>query len=308
MKSFKTAIVLAVAILAGGSAYAQSRGTGRIAGKVVDEAGKPVADVVVKAQKVGETEVFNGKSNNKGEWTIARVNSGDWRLEFSKDGLETQQVTQAVDENDRSATMTVTMKKPAPAVDPTIAINEELKRAAGLIQGGDTAAGRKIYEDLAAKYPTVYQFPFFIATTYAADKDFQKALEYVKQAGEKDPNSVDVKLLHAEILMELGQKAEAKAMLDAVDLTQVKDPLPYINAAIIMINEGKGLEAIEVLNKLEKQFPTHHNIYYYRGRAYLSASKVDEAKVDLEKFVSVAPAESKEVAEAKKILAQMTKK
>jgi hypothetical protein len=51
MRSFRTAIMLAVAVLVASTAFAQSRGAGRIAGKVVDEKGQPVADVTVKAQR-----------------------------------------------------------------------------------------------------------------------------------------------------------------------------------------------------------------------------------------------------------------
>ena len=309
MRSFRTAIMLAVAVLVASTAFAQSRGAGRIAGKVVDEKGQPVADVTVKAQKVGETEVFDAKTNKKGEWTIARIAGGDWRFEFSRDGLATQQLESKVSETDRGASLNVTMKPAgAPEVDPTVAINEEIKRGHVLGQSGDTAGARKIYEGLAEKYPTIYQFPFFIATTYAAEKNYPKALEYAKLAGEKDATSVDVKLLQAEIMMEMGDKEGSKALLDSIDMTKVKDPFPFINAAITNINDGKAAEAIDLLNKLAAQFPNEPQIYYYRGRANLAASKFDEAKADLEKFISVAPADSKEVAEAKKILAQMVKK
>ena len=308
MKSFRIAIALLIATLVATAALAQSRGSGRMAGKIVDEQGQPVADVVVKAQKVGETDIYEGKTNNKGEWAIARVASGEWRLEFSKAGLQGHQMTTEVSEAERGANINITMKKMAAPVDPTVAINQELQRAAGMIQSGDTAGARAIYVSLAEKYPQVYQFPFFIATTYAADKDYAKALEYAKSAEEKDPKSVDVKLLKAELLMELGQKEEARQILDAIDMTQVKDPFPFINSAITMINDGKGLEAVALLDKILAQFPTQHQVYYYRGRAHLSASKFEEAKADLEKFVSLAPADSKEVADAKKILDQMVKK
>jgi uncharacterized protein HemY len=309
MKSLRTAIILAFAVLIATAAFAQSRGSSRIAGKVVDEQDQPVADVIVKAQKVGQTDVMDGKSNKKGEWAIMGIAGGEWRLEFSKEGLVTQEGKVTVPEDGPSPGVTVKMVKPAPpAVDPTIAINEEIKRGHAMGQAGDTAGARKVYEALAEKYPTVYQFPFFIATTYAADKDYPKALEYIKQAGEKDPTSVDVKLLQAEIMMELGQKAEAAALLDSVDLTKVKDPYPYLNAAINMINDGKAAEAVALLTKVATQFPTNPSLYYYRGRANLAASKVDEAKADLEKFISMAPADSKEVAEARKILEQIGKK
>jgi tetratricopeptide (TPR) repeat protein len=88
----------------------------------------------------------------------------------------------------------------------------------------------------------------------------------------------------------------------------VKDAFPFVNYAIGLINEGKGLEAVEVLNKLIPQFPDQHILLYYRARAYLAGQKIDESKADFEKFVSVAPPDSKEVADAKKILEQMVKK
>ena len=311
MKSLRSAVAVAMVVLTAAAASAQSRGSGRLGGKVVDEQGQPVADVVIKAQKVGETEIFEGKTNSKGEWAIARLADGEWKVEFTRDGLETYQMTAKVSEADRGAAVNVTMKKAgaaAPAEDPTVAINAELQRAAGLMQKGDVPGARAIYEALYVKYPQPYQFPFAIATTYMAEKNFEKAAEFAKIAADKDPANTDVKLLHAEILMEGGKKAEAQAILSSVDLTQVKDPVVFINAAIHLINDEKGPEAIALIDKLLVQFPTHHQLHYYRGRANLAAKNLDAARADFEKFVSVAPADSREVADAKDLIAKLTKK
>jgi predicted Zn-dependent protease len=213
-----------------------------------------------------------------------------------------------VNENDRGNMLSVTMKKPAVAVDPNVAINQELQRAQELLKTNDTAGARAIYLALMEKHPQVYQFPYFIATTYAAEKNNAKALEYVNIAAEKAPESVEVKLLKAEIMMDAGDKAGAKALLDGVDMTQVKDPFVFVNSAINMINDGQGVEAVALLDRVIAQFPTNHMLYYYRGRANLASQKLDEAKADLEKFVSMAPADTREVADAKKILEQMVKK
>jgi hypothetical protein len=47
---------------------------------------------------------------------------------------------------------------------------------------------------------------------------------------------------------------------------------------------------------------------YLRGRAYLAATKLPEAKADLEKYVATAPATSAQMADAKKLLDQLNKK
>src|SRR5262249_6322061 len=173
-----------------------------------------------------------------------------------------------------------------------------------LAQSGKFAEARKICEDTVAANPTVTQCYGFIARMFLAENQPAKAVEPAKAAVEKDPANVDNKMLLADILMESGDKAEAKKVLDGIDLSQVKDPTTFLNAAINLINDNKGSEAVDMLTKVLAKFPNENTIYYYRGRAYLSASKFDEAKADLEKFLSLAP-NAKEAADAKKILDQM---
>jgi predicted Zn-dependent protease len=306
MKSVRIGIAIFLMALVASSVFAQSRGNARLNGRVVDEQGQPIADVNVKAQMVGQTDVMSGKSDKKGEWRVNGMADGQWQVELTKEGLDPLRVAVEV-RNERATPLNVTMLKVAAKVDPTVEINAELQRAAELAQGGKVPEARKIYEDLLVKYPSVHQLQGFIARTYAVEGQIPKALEHVKIALEKDPTSVDLKLLHADLLIETGDKASARAILDAIDMTQVKDPFPFMNAAITLINEKKGAEAAASLTKLLVQFPNQAEIYYYRGRAHLSDGKMDEAKADLEKFVSLAPT-AKETADAKKILEQMTKK
>jgi predicted Zn-dependent protease len=306
MKSIRVAVTLVLAALVASSAFAQSRGNARLNGKVVDEQGQPIADVVVKAQLAGQTEILQGKSDKKGEWRVNGMADGQWQVELTKDGLDPMRVPVEV-RNEKATPLNVTMLKPAPKVDPNIEINGQVQKAAQLAQDGKFAEARKIYEDLLVKYPSIYQLEGFIARTYAAESQPAKAMEHLKIAMDKEPNDVDLKLLQADLLIESGDKAAARAILDSVDMTKVKDPYPFMNAAITLINEKKGAEAVATLTKLLAQFPTQNEIYYYRGRAYIVDQKLDEAKADLEKFVSVAPT-SKEAPEAKKLIEQLTKK
>lgn len=303
----RTAIALIAAMLLASSAVAQSHGNARLNGKVVDEQGQPVADVVVKAQMNGQTDILSGKSDKKGEWRLNGLANGEWRVELAKPGLDTAIETVEV-RADSAPALNVTLKKPAPKVDPMVEVNAELQRAATLAQAGKVPEARKIYEDLLVKYPSIYQLEGFIARTYAAEDNMPQALAHLKVNLEKEPANVELKLFQAELLMQSGDKVGAKAILDTVDITQVKDPgqFTYINHAINLINEKKGAEAAELLTKLMAQFPTTNELYYYRGRAYVAAEKLDEARADLEKFVLLAPT-AKEAADAKKILEQIKK-
>jgi predicted Zn-dependent protease len=298
----RTAVALIAAALLASSAMAQPRGNARLSGKVVDEQGQPLENALVTAQMTGQSDTLSGKTDKKGEWSIKGAGNGEWKIEISKEGLGT--ATEMIEvKGDKAPPLNVTLKK---AVDPMVAVNAKLQEAATLAQGGKIPEARKIYEDLLAKYPQIFQLEGFIARTYAAENNIPAALEHLKINLEKEPNNVELKLFQAELLMESGDKAGAKAILDNVDMKEVKDPYTFINQAINLINDKKGPEAVELLTKLMAQFPTTNELYYYRGRAYVASDKLEEAKADLEKFVSLSP-NAKETADAKKILDQIKK-
>jgi predicted Zn-dependent protease len=284
-------------------AFAQIRGEARVSGKVVDDKGQPLADVAVTATKTGEREPLTTKSNKKGEWTLNRMAAGEWALEFTKEGFDPQHGTVKVDEQSNIQKVDVTL---APkAADPNVELQAELKRAEPMMKASQFVEARKVYEDLLAKYPSVVQLNRFIAATYAGEKNYAKATEHLRLILEKEPENLETKLLLADLLIEGGNSEEGLGMLRSADLTQVKDPYPFINGAITLIRDNKPDEAITILTSLLAQFPNQADIYYYRGRAYIAAKKLPEGKADLEKFVATAPPDARELGDAKKILEQL---
>jgi predicted Zn-dependent protease len=257
----------------------------------------------------GQTEVLEGKTDKKGEWRINGAANGEWKVELSKSGLETTVEVVEVKDNTAPPLNVTLTKKGAAKPDPMAEVNGQVQKAAELAQAGKLPEARKIYEDLLAKYPKIYQLEGFIARTYAAENNIPAAMEHLKVnlEQEKDPAQLnELKLFQAELLMESGDKAGANAILNGIDMKDVKDPYTFVNQAINLINDKKGPEAVELLTKLIAQFPNSNELYYYRGRAYIASEKLDEARADLEKFVSLAP-NAKEAADAKKILEQIKK-
>lgn len=300
-KSVSLFVALAVLLPAG--ALAQVRGEARMSGKVVDTSGQPLADVAVTATKAGESEPVTTTSNKKGEWSLNRLAAGDWVVEFAKDGYEPTKGNVKVGEQSNIQKVDVTL---APkAADPNAEIKSELKRGEAMMKASQFVEARKVYEDLLAKFPSVIQLNRFIAATYAGEKNYAKATEHLRLILEKEPENLETKILLADLLIEGGSTEEGLTLLRSVDLTQVKDPYPFINGAITLIRESKPEEAITILNSLLAQFPNQAEIYYYRGRAYIAAKKLPEAKADLEKFVAAAPPDARELGDAKKILEQL---
>jgi len=289
-------------LLVAGTAWAQ--GKGKIAGKILDDAGKPAPGVVVRAVKAGESTPTEAKTNEKGEWSMNGLAAGQWNFEFSKEGFDPQRMTVQVADNKNPA-IDMKLTKAAAAVDPNVEVQSELKKATELMQGGKVPDARKIVQDLLVKYPEVFRLNAFVAQTYELEKNYEQAVAAQKIVVDKEPNDLEMKMYYAELLTQKGDKDEAQKVLETVDVSQVKDPTVFINQAITSINAGKTDEAIANLEKLMKVFPTRADLYYYHARANIAAKKLPEAKADLEKFVSMAPPDARELPDAKKLLEQL---
>ena len=296
--------MILLCVLLAASASAQPKGNARVTGKILDDLGKPASAVLIRAVKVGDSQVMEAKTNEKGEWSMPGLTAGGWNFEFVKDGFDSQRMTVQVTEN-RNPPIDMKLTKAAPAVDPNVELQAGMKQAVELQKGGKNAEARKIIEDLIAKYPEAYRLNAFVASTYESEKNYDKAIEHLKIVIDKEPADVDMKTYLAELYTQKGSRDEAQKVLESVDMTQVKDPTIFINLAIGSINAGKADDAIATLDKVYKQFPAQSNVLYYRARAYIVAKKLPEAKADLEKFVSLAAPDARELPDAKKLLEQL---
>src|SRR5688500_151374 len=103
--------ILAVLLSAAGAFAQEWRGMGRVGGKVVDESGKPLPGVTIKAAlpRAGNRGPEN-ESNAKGEWAVGGIAGGEWSLDFIKDGYETESVSVSVMESSRLPPMEIRLK------------------------------------------------------------------------------------------------------------------------------------------------------------------------------------------------------
>jgi predicted Zn-dependent protease len=298
MTRARHAALILLCLLLAAPVWAQGRG--RINGKIFDDTGKPAKNAVVRATKADGGAPLQATTNDKGEWKLENMAAGQWNFEFGLEGFDPQRMTVAITEKTNPP---IEMKL-TKAVDPNVELQAKMKEAATLQQANKQADARKIVEDLLVKYPMAVRLNAFIATTYEAEKNYDKAVEHMKLVVEKEPE-LDLKMYLAELLVAKGDKVESQKILDSVDMTQVKDPTIFLNMAIASINAQKGEEAVALLDKVSKSFPTRADVVYYRARANIASKKMPEAKADLEKFVSMAPPDSPQLADAKKLLEQL---
>lgn len=311
----RTMAVFAALAVVGLAATASAqiwRGQGRVAGKVTDEAGKPLEGVTVKLFLPAGNGGLELKTGKKGDWSAGGIASGAWQVDFIKEGYETRRVTADVEQMNPKPVMEIVMKKAAP--DPNQIVAAEMKKAASLIGEKKFAEAQAIYADLLGKYPQAFQIELSIARAYHAEGAHDKEIDHLKKYIARDPNNVEVKLLTGAEMIQKGSPEEGKALLASVDDAAVKEPAVFVNVGINLMNQNKAKDALPFFEKAIARFPESPDAYYYRGITLVQLGTMIRpdnqpegdkllaaGKADLQKFVQMAP-NAPEAAAAQKML------
>ena len=139
-------------------------------------------------------------------------------MDFSKEGFETRRVTVDVEQLNPKPPMDIMMKKAAPDANQIVA--EQMKKAAGLVNGEEVRRGAGNLRRPAGEVPAGVPDRTSVARAYhaeGADRPTTKEIEHLKRYIEKDPNNVEVKLLTGAEMIQMGNPEEGKAMLASVD-------------------------------------------------------------------------------------------
>jgi tetratricopeptide (TPR) repeat protein len=244
---------------------AEWRGNAEVAGKVTDEAGKGVPDAKVTFVFVKSNNGFFATTKKNGEFSAKDIKPGEWRVQIEATDFITARQTLTVGE--KKTPLSVQLKRDNSP--------ELLTKADALFKEGKNADARVEYMKVLEAHPDLAGINRAIAYTYGREGNHPEALKYLDLALAGNPNDT--------VLLQLA----------AASATQLND-FPRAMAYLARIDEA-SLDNPSVLA----------DPYFYRGFAKAQASQNDGAKVDLEKFLTLAPADSPQAAKAREILAAL---
>jgi tetratricopeptide (TPR) repeat protein len=310
--------VLAVLLIATGAWAQDLRGEGLLNGKVVDEQGKGIPNVRVRALYIGTGTYLEAKSDKNGEWSVENVAEGSWEVNFDADGYHPAKVNTDVDESGRSPSLRTTLKK---IFNPNDFIKEQGAKAEALMKKGDAAGARALYEAIIEKVPEVKgQMQEFLARTYYNDKprNLPKAIECMKAAMAADPQNVRTKVATLSMLLEAGSTDEALQMAKEVGDENLDDSI-FTAFGITMLNQKKFEEATAYFDKAIAKGPKSGDPYYYRARAQVEVfnaqkdpkdptrmERMKKIQADLQQYLKLSP-KGAAAADAKNLLDQLAK-
>jgi predicted Zn-dependent protease len=270
-------------------------GRASLSGKIVDETGKGVPDAKVTLVYGPANAGFFVMTKKSGEFSAKDLKTGEWRVQVEAPNFPTfRQTVQVADKN--------------PPVEWQLKHDnspELIAAAEALFKSGKYAEARTEYMKVLTAHPELTGINRAIAFTYGREGNHAEALKYLDLAMANNPDDPLLLQLAAASAIEVKDYPRAMAYLAKIDDTTMSDPDVLVNAAINLINKQQSASAIKLLDRVVARFPLAPDPYFYRGFARLQADNAAEGKADLQKYVSLAPADAPQMAQAKELLARI---
>jgi tetratricopeptide (TPR) repeat protein len=282
------AIAFSLATLATPILAQDWKGDGRLQGKVSDPDGKPVSGASVKLDcpsRGGGTTVVTDK---KGIWAYQGLVACAWKIDISAEGFTPLSTVAAMaSEQIRMNPIEVKLNKPQ---GPPPELVEAIKNGDEAFKAERWADAKVAYEKVAVLRPDLAPrlYPR-LARIYAAEKNTDKAIEFLQKSIDADPANQQIKIVAATTAMEAGLNDKALLYLAGIDDAQIADGDGYFDIAVGFLRKGDSTNAVTFFTKALAKDPKIVEAYYWRGIANVQQQKMTEAKADMQKVLELEP-------------------
>jgi tetratricopeptide (TPR) repeat protein len=300
----KLLMVLALAVLAA-PAFAQ---TGRIQGKVSDEAGKPVDGAKITVSAVPDTggQKWEATSDKNGNYIIGTLpKSGNYLVHAEKSGAGVDEARATVRLGNFTA-LNFTLSTKARVTEEQAAKNVTIKKffddGVAAANAGNHQAAVDAFTQAAAQMPSCSDCYYNIGVSQTQMKNYDAAEAAYKKAIELRPSYPEAynalaSLYTTQRKMDLAAAAAAKA-------AELSAATPGGGSADSMFSAGVGLwnankfpEAQAAFEGALKSDPNHADSHFMLGKVYLNLGKLPEAAAEFQTYLKLAPT-GKNAAEA----------
>ncbi|MBX7184472.1 MAG: tetratricopeptide repeat protein [Vicinamibacteria bacterium] len=280
------------------------KGMGRLFGKVTDATdNKPIAGASVKLDCPSRGGGTTLTTDKKGSWAFQGLAACNWNVDIKADGYQVKSITVPMtSEQARMAPVDLKLDK---AKGPPPELVEALKAGDAAFTAQQWPVARENYEKVATMRPDLApQLYPRLARIYGAEKNTEKALEYLQKAIDLDPSNQQMKLVAANAAMDAGLTDKALVFLATIDDAKITNGDGYFDLAVGFLRRNDSANAVEYFTKSVAKDPKIVEAYYWRGVAYLQQQKMAEAKADMQKVIELDPS-GPNGEKAKKALEQM---
>jgi tetratricopeptide (TPR) repeat protein len=293
-------------------AFAQ---TGRIQGKVVDQAGNTVPDVRIIVTEIPNNggQKWEGKSDKKGNYIIGTIpKSGAYLVHAEKSGVGVDEQRATVKLGDFTNLNFTLSSKPLVSEEQA-SKNQSIKK---FFEDGVAAANANNHEaaiaaftQAAAALPSCGDCYFNIGVSQTAMKNYDAAEAAYKKAIEIKPAYPEA--YNAMAAMYTAQKKMDLAAAASSKAAELSAAAPGGGSADSMYSAGVGLwnankfpEAQQAFEASLKADPNYADAHFMLAKVNLNLGKLPEAAAEFQAYLKIAPT-GKNAAEAQATFDQL---
>lgn len=279
----------------------------KMTGKVTDESGTPLKNVIVRVEPVeGGRAAVEVKTKKKGTYFFAMLRRGAYRLEVEAEGMRVAEVDLEIKNADNRTTLDkagiVEPGKPLPefSIADTDTISFDIVLAPTMAGGGEFGTGVALlasgeivkliqdgkYDKARTEIDNVVQHApddpkghYMLAYLELEQANLDESLAAVDRCMELDPGFAGARLLKAAILEQQGD-AEAAMEMYKLEAAATDTPELKLNAwvryAILAKQQGMTQEALDALHMIIEVDPSNSAAYAQLIEMYMAQGKVDE--------------------------------
>jgi tetratricopeptide (TPR) repeat protein len=309
MKRWLIAVgALALGLASSTEARAQLGQMGIARGRVVDQAGEPVAGAAVEFVYTGEsTRKYTAETNDDGRYT-QMVASGPYRVTVTKDGY------QGSYQNVRIATSSSTptdlppfriTDREAAARDAAAPILARFEEAQALAQAGELEEATAVYLELMEERPDIVEVHFNLGALYARQEKWAEAEASYRKVLELEPDNGQARVLLAETLKNQGRADEGVASLESLVAESPDDPDLHYNLGVFYLNAQRHEEAFGAFDRVRALDPERLDVLYLLGTLSLNLGEIDQAVGFFQSYLEKAPEDAQYRATAEGLIQQL---
>jgi Tfp pilus assembly protein PilF len=287
-----------------GDTFSNQNSIGRswIGGTIMSQNGAPLHDIRIEVRAAGTANLAaTCYSNQSGGFEARNLSPGNYDV-VAIDGVSETRERVDLSGGTGMTSVSLRMSQPLPASPKNGTVSViELKtpeKARGLTVKAHTAL-RKNHKDEAKKeiekaLAIAPDYPDALTTRAIielADEKMQSAEEDLDHAVKVDPNYAPAYLVLGAVFNQLGRYDEALRSLDRGSMYDPKSWQCAFEASKAWMGKQDYAHAVEQLNRAERLSARHAlaPIHLLRGYALIAQKRFDQARADLESYLTAEP-------------------
>lgn len=317
-------VICAFFLILGFSAHAlysqEGRGSGRLKGVVVDEAGNPIEGAKITLEYMNFSHTKTTVTDSKGEWAIIGLGLGEVTVAAEKEGFIKSFIQFQVSGARKNPMQKIVMKRigeSSQATGISDSSKDLLLQGNSLFDEGRFAAALTLYQEFVNTNPQLYKVRLNLGNCFMELQEYDKAIaEYQKvlEGVNAEPADKRDNKLMAQLYASIGDaylrqdrfKEAEEYFVKSMDIDPSDDALAY-NVAEIMMNANKIDEAIRYYEMTIRIKPDWPKSYLKLGYAWLNKGEKQKAIEAFNRVIEIGPPEDPDVVQAKEVIKQISK-